>query len=143
MTPSLPAPDPADAEAEALDAYSRVVAGVAERLAPSVANLRVTRRTRGGQVPSGRGQRRGAHARRLPAHVGARRRRPGRRGRATFADGREFRFEVVGSDPLSDLAVLRAEAADLAPADARRRRAAARRASSWWRSATRTGSPAR
>ena len=33
-------------EAEALDAYSRVVVGVAERLAPSVANLRVMRRSR-------------------------------------------------------------------------------------------------
>src|SRR5438270_14042691 len=42
-------------EAEALDAYSRVVVDVAERLAPSVANLRVMRRGRGGQVPAGAG----------------------------------------------------------------------------------------
>ncbi len=42
-------------ESEALDAYSRVVVDVAERLAPSVANLRVTRRSRGGQVPAGAG----------------------------------------------------------------------------------------
>ena len=40
-------------EAEALDAYSRTVSGVAERLAPSVANLKVMRRTRGGRVPAG------------------------------------------------------------------------------------------
>ena len=40
-------PLPSD-ELEALDAYSRTVAGVAERLAPSVANLRVTRATRRG-----------------------------------------------------------------------------------------------
>ncbi len=40
-------------EAEALDAYSRIVVDVAERLAPSVANLRVTRRGRGGHVPAG------------------------------------------------------------------------------------------
>ena len=33
-------------EAEALDAYSRVVIGVAERLGPSVANLRISRRGR-------------------------------------------------------------------------------------------------
>src|ERR1700727_3067082 len=42
-------------EAEALDAYSRVVVDVAERVAPSVANLRVMRRGRGGQVPAGAG----------------------------------------------------------------------------------------
>ena len=33
---------------EALDAYSRSVIAVAERLTPSVANLRVSRRVRGG-----------------------------------------------------------------------------------------------
>ena len=35
-------------ETEALDAYSRVVVDVAERLAPSVANLKVMRRSRAG-----------------------------------------------------------------------------------------------
>ncbi|HWX74475.1 MAG TPA: hypothetical protein VNZ05_04160, partial [Solirubrobacteraceae bacterium] len=44
-----------DVEGEALDAYSRTVAGVAERLAPSVANLRVLRSTRRGRVPAGAG----------------------------------------------------------------------------------------
>ena len=39
-----------------------------------------------------------------------------RGGGASFVDGREVRFRVVGADPLSDLAVLRADAADLAPA---------------------------
>jgi S1-C subfamily serine protease len=38
-------------------------------------------------------------------------------GRASFVDGRELGFEVVGSDSHSDLAVLRAEARDLAPAE--------------------------
>ena len=42
-------------EAEALDAYSRIVVDVAERLAPSVVNLRVMRRGRGGQYPAGAG----------------------------------------------------------------------------------------
>ena len=60
---------------EALDAYSRAVSGVAEKLAPSVASLRVTRRTRRGRVQVGRRQRRGAHPRRLPAHLRARGRR--------------------------------------------------------------------
>jgi serine protease Do len=104
------------ADADALDAYSRVVTGVAEQLTPSVANLRVTRRTRGGAVPSG-----GGSAVVLTpdgfllsnAHVVAGR---GAGGRASFVDGRELRFEVVGRDPLSDLAVLRADGRDLAPA---------------------------
>ena len=39
------------------------------------------------------------------------------KGRASFVDGRELRFEVVGSDPLSDLAVLRADARDLKAAE--------------------------
>ena len=111
---ALDRPSPTDAEA--LDAYSRVVTGVAERLTPSVANLRVTRRTRGGAVPSG-----GGSAVVLTpdgfllsnAHVVAGHRAG---GRASFVDGREFRFEVVGRDPLSDLAVLRADGRDLAPA---------------------------
>src|SRR2546423_12751562 len=42
-------------EDEPLDAYSKVVTTVAERLAPSVANLRVSRRVRGGQRLDGGG----------------------------------------------------------------------------------------
>ena len=38
-------------DGEALDAYSRVVTSVAERLIQSVASLRVTRRVRGGRRP--------------------------------------------------------------------------------------------
>jgi S1-C subfamily serine protease len=98
---------PAPAEAEALDAYSRTVVSVAERLTPSVASLRIMRRTRGGQVPAGAGSAvaltpdgfllTSAHV------VGA----STNRGRVTFNDGRDERFEVLGRDPLSDLAVLR------------------------------------
>jgi S1-C subfamily serine protease len=104
-------------EASALDAYSRVVVEVAERLAPSVANLRVMRRSRGGgQVPAGAG----SAVALTPdgflltsAHVVA---GPGRNGRASFVDGRELRFRVVGVDRLSDLAVLRADGDSLTPA---------------------------
>jgi S1-C subfamily serine protease len=103
-------------EAEALDAYSRVVVDVAERLAPSVANLRVERRSRAGQVPAGAG----SAVALTPdgflltsAHVVA---GPGRTGRAAFVDGRELSFRVIGLDRLSDLAVLRADGGDLAPA---------------------------
>jgi S1-C subfamily serine protease len=104
-------------EAEALDAYSRVVISTAERVAPSVANLRVTRRTRSGRMPAGAGS--GVVL--TPdgflltsAHVVA---GPGRGGRAALTDGRELSFEVIGSDPFSDLAVLRADADDLVAAE--------------------------
>jgi S1-C subfamily serine protease len=106
----------ADPEAEALDAYSRTVTGVAERLAPSVANLRVLRSTGRGRVPAGAGSAVVlTHDGFLitSAHVVAGR---DRAGRATFVDGREIGFRVVGADALSDLALLRAEADDLSPA---------------------------
>ena len=90
---------------------------MAERLSPSVANLRVSRRVRGGRVLDGGGS--GVVI--TPdgftltsAHVVA---RTEGRGRASFVDGRELEFEVVGSDPLSDLAVLRVDARDLVPAE--------------------------
>ena len=102
---------------EALDAYSRAVTSVAERLSPSVANLRVSRRVRGGRRLDGGG----SSVVITPdgfmltsAHVVA---RTEGRGRASFVDGRELDFEVVGSDPLSDLAVLRADGRDLTPAE--------------------------
>ena len=109
-------PEVERSEAEALDAYSRVVVGVAERLAPSVANLRVMRRSRGGQVPAGAG----SAVALTPdgflltsAHVVS---GPGRTGRAAFVDGRELSFSVVGIDRLSDLAVLRVDGDQLVPA---------------------------
>jgi len=112
----VPDGDTRAAEAEALDAYSRVVVDVAERLAPSVANLRITRRTRAGHVPAGAG----SAVALTPdgflltsAHVVA---GPGRTGRAAFVDGRELSFGVVGFDHLSDLAVLRTDGGDLTPA---------------------------
>jgi serine protease Do len=88
-------------EVEALDAYSRVVIGVAERVGPSVANLRIGRRGGGSGVvatPDG--------FLLSNAHVvhGAR-----GRVRATFTDGTETSVAVIGADPLSDLAVLRAD----------------------------------
>src|SRR5205085_7809090 len=106
-----------DSDREALDAYSRTVTAVAERLAPSVANLRVTRRTRRGRMPVG-----GGSAVVLTpdgfmltnSHVVA---GAGTGGRASFVDGRELRFSVIGTDPFSDLAVLRAEKAGLTPAE--------------------------
>jgi S1-C subfamily serine protease len=103
-------------EVEALDAYSRVVVDVAERVAPSVANLRVMRRGRAGQVPAGAGSAVALSPDGFlltSAHVVA---GPGRTGRVTFVDGRELSWRVVGVDRLSDLAVLRADGDALAPA---------------------------
>jgi serine protease Do len=101
----------------ALDAYSLAVTTVAERLSPSIANLRVSRRVRGGRILDGGGS--GVVI--TPdgftltsAHVVA---RTEGKGRASFVDGRELEFEVVGSDPLSDLAVLRVDGRDLVPAE--------------------------
>jgi serine protease Do len=117
-------PTPLPSEGEALDAYSRVVTGVAERLSPSVANLRVSRRVRGGRRLDGAGS--GVVI--TPdgfmltsAHVVD---RSDRSGQASFVDGRDLTFELVGSDPLSDLAVLRldgdVQAAELGDAAALR-----------------------
>jgi serine protease Do len=113
----ISSPPVAISDDEALDAYSRAVTGVAERLSPSVANLRVSRRVRGGRVLDGGG----SAVVITPdgfmltsAHVVA---RTEGRGRASFVDGRELEFEVVGSDALSDLAVLRADGRDLVPAE--------------------------
>jgi serine protease Do len=111
--PTVPLPDAAGAE-EPLDAYSRVVIGVADALSPSVANLQVRRRTRRGPATGA-----GSGVALSPdgflitsAHVvhGA------RHGVAGFPDGHETGVSLVGSDPLSDLAVLRADDADLTPA---------------------------
>jgi S1-C subfamily serine protease len=115
--------DTAERDASALDAYSEAVVSVAERLAPSVANLRLLARRRDGrQVTAGAG----SAIVLTPdgflltsAHVvaGSRADRPSRRGVASFTDGRELPFEVVGADPLSELAVLRAHDGGLIPAE--------------------------
>jgi S1-C subfamily serine protease len=95
-----------------LDAYSLAVSTAAERLIPSVASLRV-RRTDGWGGGTGSGVAFTADGFLLTsAHVVAG--TPG--GTATFVDGTEYPFEVVGRDPLSDLAVIRAAGSDLAAA---------------------------
>jgi S1-C subfamily serine protease len=104
-------------EVDELDAYSRTVVGVAERLAPAVASLRVQRRTRRGRMPVGAGS--GVVLTHdgfilTSAHVVA---GAATGGRAAFTDGRELRFSVLGRDPLSDLAIVRADDGGLTPAD--------------------------
>src|SRR5579859_4408412 len=96
-------------EREALDAYSTTVTSVAERVLPSVASLRVGRAGRGGAgsavviTPDGFLV--------TSAHVVA----AGGSAAASFLDGSEYDVDVVGADPLSDLAVARARAATLKP----------------------------
>jgi S1-C subfamily serine protease len=103
-------------ESEALDAYSRVVTGVAASLLPSVAALAV-RTARGAGAGSAVTFTDDGFLL-TNAHVitGA------TSGTAAFADGTETTFDVVGADPLSDLAVVRvhnpgAPAAPLGDAD--------------------------
>jgi S1-C subfamily serine protease len=88
-------------ESDAMDAYSRVVSTVAATLLPSVASL---------SVRTGRGDGAGSAVVFTPdglvltsAHVvsGA------TGGLADFASGDQSGFDVVGADPLADLAVLR------------------------------------
>ncbi len=98
----------------ALDAYSRTVTAVAERLVPSVAGLRV-HGGHGARRPSGSGSAVVISEDGLmltSAHVVA----GGDRGTATFSSGEEATFEVIGSDRLSDLAVVRAAGDHYPPA---------------------------
>jgi S1-C subfamily serine protease len=106
-----------------LDAYSQIVTSVAERLTPKVASLRVPR---GGQSQGRAGESLGSGVvftgdgfLLTNAHVVGQ----STAGTAEFADGTSAPFRVVGADPLSDLAVLRAngptpEPAELGEADA-------------------------
>lgn len=98
---SVPAPQwPAEHES-AMDAYSRVVTGVAASLTPHVASVRVRGR---------RGEGAGSAViftddgfLLTNAHVVA----GAQSGVAAYSDGTETPVDVVGTDPLSDLAVLR------------------------------------
>jgi S1-C subfamily serine protease len=99
-----------------LDAYSQIVSGVAERLTPKVASLRVPR---GGQG-YGRGESLGSGVvftgdgfLLTNAHVVGK----STGGTAEFSDGTSAPFRVVGADPLSDLAVLRANGPTPEPAE--------------------------
>jgi S1-C subfamily serine protease len=93
-------------EAAALDAYSQTVMAVAERLIPSVASLKVMAPVPGGRRQQGSGSAVAITADGFlltSAHVVER----SSGGVAVFADGAEATFDVVGADPLSDLAVIR------------------------------------
>jgi len=99
-----------DVNSEPLDAYSAVVTSVAEKLRPSVAALSV-------HSPRGDGAGSGVvftgdGFMLTSAHVVAR----SSSGEATFDDGSSAAFDVIGADPLADLAVLRARSTSAPPA---------------------------
>ncbi|MFI0420001.1 S1C family serine protease [Spongiactinospora sp. 9N601] len=89
-----------------MDAYSQIVSSVAARLLPKVAGLRTERGSGSAVVFTSDG------FMLTNAHVVGR----SRAGTIAFADGTSGDFEVVGTDPLSDLAVVRAEGATPEPA---------------------------
>ncbi len=103
------------ADSDALDVYSQVVTAVAERLTPRVAALRV-RQQSGGRSAEGAGS---AVVLTSDGHLltNAHVVQGASGGQAAFADGTSAEFAVVGRDPLSDLAVVRADRAIPEPAE--------------------------
>ncbi len=97
--------DPTDHDA--LDAYSQVVSAVAEALLPRVAAIRVRRRGRSDEGSGSAVVLTGEGHLLTNAHVVGN----ADAGEATFADGSVAALEVVGRDPLADLAVVRADRA--------------------------------
>ena len=113
MTDTLAGTPPSDISV--LDAYSQVVVSVAEQLTQRVAAVQVSRRRRDGSVAAGAGSAvvfTNDGFLLTNAHVVGR----AEAGQAAFADGTTAPFRVVGSDPLSDLAVVRADGATPVPA---------------------------
>jgi S1-C subfamily serine protease len=107
--------EPSSPGSSALDSYSQVVTSVAAELNPRVAALQVSRRRRDGNFQAGAGSAvvfTNDGFLLTNAHVVGR----ADAGKASFADGTETPFHVVGADPLSDLAVVRADGETPPPA---------------------------
>src|SRR5256712_3392573 len=108
-------------DAELLDAYSRTVTGVAERVSPSVVNVEVHHRVRSRRRRSEHeAQGSGSGFIFTPdgfvltnSHVvhGA------TKIEATLLDGRRYPAELIGDDPDTDLAVIRIAAPNVLPAE--------------------------
>ena len=111
---AIPTSNPSELDVPALDAYSQMVTGVAADLTPRVAALQVVHRRRNGRFAGGAGSAvvctddgfllTNAHV------VGN-----AEAGTLSFSDGSDVSFHVVGTDPLSDLAVIRADGATPPP----------------------------
>jgi S1-C subfamily serine protease len=104
-----------------LDAYSRAVIGAAEKLSPSVVNVEVVQRINRGssRLNAGREARgcgsgfvftpdgfilTNSHVVRNASSI-----------EVTLSDGRKLPVKVIGDDPYTDLAVIKADATDLIP----------------------------
>jgi S1-C subfamily serine protease len=99
-----------------LDVYSQIVSSVAQKLTPKVASLRVPRQGSRGGTGESLGSAvvfTGDGFLLTNAHVVGQ----ANGGTAAFSDGTSVPFRVVGADPLSDLAVLRANGETPAPAE--------------------------
>ncbi|MFF4259682.1 S1C family serine protease [Streptomyces sp. NPDC001663] len=115
MAETISEPDRSREEQAALDSYSRIVTSVAGELTPKVAALNVAHRRSRGRFVRGTGSAvvftddgfllTNAH---VVGHSDA--------GTASFADGTTIPFHVIGADPLSDLAVVRADGPTPPPA---------------------------
>ncbi|MGW2515740.1 S1C family serine protease [Streptomyces sp. NPDC001617] len=115
MAETLSGPDRSREEQAALDSYSRIITSVAAELTPKVAALNVAHRRARGRFVVGTGSAvvftddgfllTNAH---VVGHSDA--------GTAAFADGTTTPFHVIGADPLSDLAVVRADGPTPPPA---------------------------
>ena len=113
-----PGPEPVEDkdDLELLDAYSRAVIGVAERLAPSVVSIRVT--AQNGQGVTGQGAGSGFVI--APDGFVVTNHHVVEKASAVtvvFTDGRELSARVVGSDPATDLALLRVPEGGLVPVE--------------------------
>jgi S1-C subfamily serine protease len=109
---AIPAPEPAPSDAELLDAYSKAVVHVVERVGPAVVGVAV--RAGRGRAGGGSGVLFTPDGYLLTnAHVVA----GARQMRATLTDGSEHPATLVGSDPATDLAVIRIEGSHLPHAE--------------------------
>ena len=100
-----------NAESDALDAYSAITTSVAAQLTPKVAALRI--RSRRAESAGSAVVLTGESHLVTNAHVVG----DADGGNAEVADGTVAHFDVVGRDPLSDLAVVRADREVPAPPD--------------------------